>query len=90
MRRRFLFSEEKNKLLKKLRGVNFEDITKAIDNNLLDDIEHPSKKYAHHRILIVKFNNYIYAVPYIMTTDGIMFLKTLFPSRVYTKKYLNK
>ena len=45
---------------------------------LLDDIEHPNQeKYPGQRLLVVLANDYIYAVPYVETPDGI-FLKTAF------------
>ncbi|NCO89202.1 hypothetical protein AUK04_00215 [Candidatus Roizmanbacteria bacterium CG2_30_33_16] len=91
MTQRFEFNEEKNLILKKSRGVNFEDILQAIkDDKMLDDIGNGRDKYKHQRILVVKIKNYIYAVPYVKNSKGILFLKTLYPSRVLTKRYLNK
>ena len=87
-----LWSEEKNLLLKAHpdRGVCFEDIVSAIESGgLLDDVEHwNDSKYHHQRQYIVLFNNYIYCVPYVVDGDTI-FLKTIFPSRKLTRKYLS-
>lgn len=85
-----VFNEEKNQLLKATRGVSFKDVLKALHSQqLLADIGHPSKYYPHQRMYVVKINNYAYAVPYVFNSQKhIIFLKTLYPSRVLTKKYL--
>ena len=71
------------------RGVSFDMIVEAIERgNLLDDIPHPNQElYPHQRIFIVKLANYVYEVPYV-ESNSEKFLKTLFPSRKATKKYL--
>lgn len=93
MKFRIEYNEEKNLLLKETRGIGFEEIEEAIlDNKVLDEFEHKDKKkYPNQRILIIKINNYIYAVPYIKDEKRkVIFLKTIYPSRVLTKKYLKK
>lgn len=85
------FSEEKNLILKETRGVNFNDILEKIEKGeILDDINHPNpKKYSRQKILVVKIKKYVYAVPYIINKKRkTIFLKTVYPSRVLTKKYL--
>jgi hypothetical protein len=87
----FLWSEEKNALLKAHpdRAVSFEDILSAIESGgLLDDIEHLNgKKYPHQRLYVVLFNNYVYGVPYVVDGNTV-FLKTVFPSRKLTREYM--
>ncbi len=87
-----LWNEGKNALLKAHpdRAVGFEDIVSAIESGgLLDDIEHLNdSRYPHQRQYIVLFNNYVYCVPYLVDGDTI-FLKTIFPSRKLTRKYLS-
>jgi hypothetical protein len=87
-----LWSEEKNALLKAHpdRRVGFEDIVSAIESGgLLDDIEHwNDSKYPHQRQYVVLLNNYVYCVPYVVDGENI-FLKTIFPSRKLTQKYLS-
>ncbi len=85
----FRWDHEKNIKLKKERGISFEDILFYIrEGNLLSTIRQPNPaKYENQFIFIVNINNYAYAVPFIETGDEI-FLKTIFPSRKYTKKYL--
>jgi len=85
------FSEEKNLILKETRGINFNDVLVAIEKEgILNNIEHPNKKkYPKQKILVLKINNYIYAVPYIIDkTKKTIFLKTVYPSRILTKIYL--
>ncbi len=90
---RVMFNAEKNILLKESRGINFDDIVEAINQkNILDDYtHHDSKKYPDQRIIVVKINNYAYAAPYVIDfKKEVIFLKTVYPSRVLTKQYLKK
>ncbi len=84
------YSYEKNELLKKDRGVSFDDVVLAVENgDLLDDITHPNKeRYPNQDIFIIfiMIKNYVYLVPYVETEKEI-FLKTIIPSRKMTKKY---
>jgi len=84
------FSEEKNELLKATREVCFDDLIKALKKgDLLADITHPSVKRYHQRIYVIQIKLYAYAVPYILNDDKQeIFLKTIYPSRVLTHKYL--
>ena len=85
----FDFDPEKNNKLITERQISFEEITAAIYSGaLLDIIEHPNKnKYKHQKMFVVCVNNYVYLVPFVETGD-IFFLKTIFPSRKFTKQYL--
>ena len=87
---RIEFAEEKNLLLKETRGVGLEDVVTAIEEEkILGDIKHNSKKYPHQRILVIKIRDYVYAVPYVIDKKRkVIFLKTVYPSRVLTDKYL--
>ena len=84
----YKWNKEKNILLKKTRGVSFEQIVMHIEKgDLIDIIKHPnSLKYANQKILIININGYIYTVPFI-ENENEWFLKTLIPSRLFTKKY---
>jgi len=83
------WNDEKNELLKKLRGVSFEQIVLAIvSGDLIDRIKHPNpEKYPNQKIFLVKIDNYIYSVPY-LEDDKKIFLKTIIPNSKETKKYL--
>lgn len=84
------FNEEKNQLLKATRNISFEDVLKAIkEERLLADISHPSQKHPQQKIYIIQIKEYAYAVPYIINREKKeIFLKTIYPSRIFTKKYL--
>ncbi|MFT3742302.1 MAG: DUF4258 domain-containing protein [Gammaproteobacteria bacterium] len=88
----FDFSTEKNQQLVSERDISFEVIISALQNgNLLDILEHPNKKkYAHQYIYVVNINNYVYLVPFVRKEDNTVFLKTIFPSRKFTKQYLGQ
>lgn len=83
------WNDEKNELLKKLRGVSFEQVVLAIvSGDLIDRIKHPNPdKHPNQKIFIVKIDNYIYSVPYV-EDDKKIFLKTIIPNSKETKKYL--
>ncbi|MDJ0818252.1 MAG: toxin [Desulfobacterales bacterium] len=87
----FDWDEEKNKWLKEEREVSFEQVVFSIENGkLLDIIKHPNRaKYKNQRIYVIEIEGYAYMVPYV-EDDEIIFLKTIFPSRKYTKMYLKK
>ena len=87
---RIEFSEEKNLLLKETRGVGFEDVVTTIEEKkILGDLKHSSRKYPHQRILAVKIKEYAYGVPYVVDKKRkVIFLKTVYPSRVLTDKYM--
>lgn len=84
------FSEVKNLLLKETRGVCFEDVLEAIEKKkIMDDLKHSGSKYHHQRILVIKRKDYIYAVPYVLDPKRkTIFLKTVYPSRVLTERYV--
>jgi len=89
--KRFDWDKEKNRLLKEQRGIGFEDVVEAIkDGKLLLTIIHPNKtRYPNQSLYIVNINNYAYLVPFVEDEEK-KFLKTIFPSRKATKKYLRK
>lgn len=85
-----IFNEEKNQLLKATRGINLDDIIAALSTkNLLADIAHPSQKRPNQRVYVVRIKQYVYAVPYVINLQkNEIFLKTAYPSRTLTKKYI--
>lgn len=84
------FNEEKNQLLKAMRAVCFDDVVDALQQEqFLDDILHPNKKYLHQRMYVVVIATYVYAIPYVIDEQKKeIFLKTIYASRVLTEKYL--
>ena len=87
----FEWNESKNEILKLERGISFEEIVFAIQNGgLLDRLKHHnSKKYPNQYIFYVKYNDYVYSVPFVEDNNKI-FLKTVFPNREKTKLYLGE
>ncbi len=69
-------------------GITFDDCENALsEGKLLDDIPNPSLAYGGQRMFIIDINNYAYVVPYVESKNEV-FLKTVYPSRRYTKMYL--
>ncbi|MDT3741174.1 MAG: toxin [Candidatus Kapabacteria bacterium] len=91
MKKSINWNEEKNNLLKKERNIGFEIIADKISNgDIIDDIFHPNSiKYSNQRIFVIEVDTYIYLVPYVETIDAI-FLKTIYPSRKFTKLYFGE
>ncbi|HPJ66144.1 MAG TPA: toxin [Desulfobacteraceae bacterium] len=87
----FDWNDEKNDLLKQMRGVSFEQVVLAIvSGDLIDRIKHPNPdKYPNQRIFLVKIDEYIYSVPYV-EDDEKVFLKTIIPNSKATRKYLGE
>jgi len=87
--KRIVWDTAKNVLLKKERGIGFEDVLLALERgDLLDRLEHPNQaKYPGQQLLVVKVRDYAHLVPFI-ETDEFLFLKTLIPSRKATRTYL--
>lgn len=71
----------KSERLKKERGVSFEEI---IRGKLIAVKKHPKKEYQD--IMLFEYKSYIRVVPFVKNKDEL-FLKTLYPSRKYTKIY---
>ena len=71
----------KNERLKRIRGVSFEEIIRA---KLIAIKKHHSRK--HQNIMLFEHKKYIWVVPFVKS-NGEIFLKTLYPSRKYTKIY---
>lgn len=87
----FDWNKDKNILLKQLRNISFEEIEFSIINGgLIDTIEHPNQeKYPGQKIFFIKIDNYIYSVPFV-EDENTIFLKTIYPDRIATKKYLGE
>jgi hypothetical protein len=83
------WNKDKDEYLKASRGIGFNDIVEAISAGYLVDTvaHHNRKKYPGQKIYIIVINKYCWAVPFIESGEKI-FLKTIYPSRLATKKYL--
>ena len=76
------WSQEKNLELMWNRGIRFEDLLSA---KFIGMEEHPKKR--HQRYMVFEYRKYVWVVPFVAHGDSY-FLKTAFPSRKHTKKYL--
>ena len=86
----FVWDEEKSGVLKRERGVSFEEIVFHVNNgDLLARLDHPNRaKYSHQQIFVVLVDDYVYMVPFV-EDEKKYFLKTIIPSRRLTRDYLD-
>ena len=81
-----IWDNEKNDWLILNRGISFEEISDKIlnDHNLII-LENPTRK--NQQYFLVEIDNYTWIVPFLITEDNTIVLKTAFPSRKFHKKY---
>lgn len=80
-------------VLKETRSVSLEEVAKIIRKGaILKNLRHHNpRKHPNQRIFVLSIQGYVYAVPYVIDRKRkVLFLKTLYPSRELTKKYLIK
>ena len=77
------WSMVKSERLKRARSVSFDEIIQA---KLVGIKKHPKRD--DQNIMLFEYKAYIWIVPYVENEDMI-FLKTLYPSRKYTKLFRN-
>ena len=78
------WDEAKNKTLKKERDVSFEEI---LDSTFLGAEKHRTRD--NQMVLLYEYKKYFWVVPCVVE-DEYIFLKTMFPSRKYTKMLKSK
>ena len=84
--REYQWNDDKDHGLTLTRGISFEELLVAAANgHLLDVIESPSRR--NQKMLVVELRGYAYLVPFIENSDWV-FLKTAYPNRDATRKYL--
>jgi uncharacterized DUF497 family protein len=85
----FRWDNEKNELLKKNKGVCFEQVVLLMERGeVIDTIEHKNQeRYPGQNIAVVMIDTYAYLVPYVENNEEI-FLKTIIPSRKATNKFV--
>ncbi len=80
------WDEQKNKKLIAERKISFEQIAeKILNKEYLDILENPSRN--DQMVFIVKLNEYIYVVPFVIDDQECIVLKTAYPSRKFNKMY---
>ena len=72
------WNPEKNAVLRKERGVSFEDVVFHImAGDILDTVDHPNQvKYPGQKIHVVAIEDYVFLVPFVESEDEV-FLKTV-------------
>lgn len=79
------WSCDKNELLKKTRGISFEEVAILIESEKIIGVEiNPNRD--NQKMYVLEIDGYAVVVPFVETDDEI-FLKTIFPSRKFAKKY---
>lgn len=80
----------KNIILKKVRDISFDIVEEILQTNgPLDIIKNNSKNHTKQFMYVIPYKKYIYVVPFVENENEI-FLKTIYPSRKYTKLYFGK
>jgi uncharacterized DUF497 family protein len=81
------WDKSKNEKLILERDLSFDLVAEAFDvGAVVMDMDHPDTARANQRMLLIKVNGYICAVPYVQ--DGpIKSLKTMYYSRKYDELY---
>lgn len=85
------WNPEKGAVLKRERGVSFEQVVVAVESGgLLDILAHPDPaRFPNQRILIVNCDSCACLVPFV-EEEEYCFLKTVIPSRKATRDYLTR
>lgn len=83
------YNQFKDQELKRERGVSFDEVIDWIEaGKVVAVIEHPNQeRYPGQKIYIIENEGYAYSVPFVVDGDTV-FLKTIFPSRKATKRFL--
>lgn len=83
------WDDHKNRRLQLERGVSFQEVEQVIgEGRALDIMENPDQeRYVGQMVYVVEINGYAYVVPFV-ETETTLWLKTIIPSRKFTKRYL--
>jgi hypothetical protein len=84
----FRWDPVKNELLKSGRGISFEEIVLAVEEDGLKGIlVHPNqRRYPGQVVLVVAYRGYVFLVPSVEEVEHY-FLRTIIPSRKATRDY---
>lgn len=82
------YSKSKDRKLNKLRKISFEEIIEVIQNDKILAVEASpnTKEFPDQKAYIIALKDYVYVVPFVENEKEI-FLKTIYPSRKFKKKY---
>jgi uncharacterized DUF497 family protein len=80
------WEEDKNRKLLFERNISFDEISEIIlQEKHLDILKNPNRE--DQVIFIVRLNDYIYVVPFLIDENENIILKTAYPSRKFNKLY---
>ena len=88
---KYNWNEKENRQLKHRRGITFEEIVLCIhEDRIVTVLEPLNKEKCEEQLLyLIAYKQKIYVVPFVINEqEEIVYLHTPFPSRHYTKKYL--
>lgn len=70
------------------KNVGFSECATEIEEGrILDIVE--NENYPGQKMYLINLHDYVYVVPFV-ENDGVVFLKTIFPNRDFTKIYLRQ
>ena len=84
----FDWDPDKNIYLQATRDISFELCVTYIEHGYILDILVNTAPRTHQKVFILNIEGYAYRVPFVEDETKI-FLKTAYPSRADTKKYLS-
>ncbi len=74
------WSEEKNEILKRERGLSFEEAEAEIESGkVLAIVSHPTRE--NQMMYVIRLDDYVCNVPYVLDEEGNIFLKTIYKTR---------
>jgi len=83
----FEWDNKKSELVKRERGLSFDEIVENIRQGAVLDIVDNREEFKEQKLLILNINNYSWVVP-VEFRDGRIRIITAFKSRKFTKLYL--
>lgn len=85
----FTWSQDKNDILKRHRGVAFEDVAiKVLQGDFVGiEYDHNPLRYPGQHLLLVMLRGYLYAVPYYQIDDETRHFVTVHPDGKRMRKY---
>lgn len=86
---KIIWDQNKNEWLILNRGISFEEISdRILNSDYLEILENPTRE--NQQYFIMNIDNYTWIVPFLITENDQIILKTAFPSRKFHKKYGDK
>jgi len=83
----FEWDNKKSELVKRKRGLSFDEIAENIRQGAVLDIVDNREEFKEQKLLILDINNYAWVVP-VEFREGRVRIITAFKSRKFTKLYL--